>query len=169
MDKRLRSMPTDRVGIGREPVRFVFYCHAWPKDRGRAMINKKTGKPFIYKDPRNRAYELQINCESDAQYPFSKPLEGDLIVDMVFTLKDRVHGDKDNLEKAVLDGMEGVAYKNDKQVRGGSQQFIYFDELDDDEPKREKIEVTIRHRMSPKEMKAILDVVYEEDDLEPNF
>lgn len=45
-----------------------------------------------------------------------KRLEGRLGVDITFYFKDGRRPDIDNCIKAILDGMEGVVYKNDKII-----------------------------------------------------
>jgi Holliday junction resolvase RusA-like endonuclease len=42
--------------------------------------------------------------------------EGPIKVDLTFNYPDRRSVDVDNLIKAVLDGLEGVAYQNDSQI-----------------------------------------------------
>lgn len=47
------------------------------------------------------------------------PLSGPLYVDTAFYLKDSRRMDGDNLQKAVLDALNGIAYVDDSQVAQG--------------------------------------------------
>lgn len=95
-------------------------------------------RPRVYKGhgitpTRTKNYEAMIAAEWRAEYP--KPLEGDLRVWITFYMptpvswskakKERaergiirpsVRPDIDNLVKIILDGLNGVAFADDKQV-----------------------------------------------------
>ena len=45
-----------------------------------------------------------------------KSIEGSVGIEAVFYFKNRKTPDLDNCVKALLDGLEGIAYKNDRQV-----------------------------------------------------
>lgn len=45
-----------------------------------------------------------------------KPKEGEILVSMVFYFKDHKLPDIDNLAKAILDSLNGIAYQDDRQV-----------------------------------------------------
>lgn len=100
------------------------------------------------KSKTSREYELLIEQMTDIQHPLDRPLEGDLIATVSFYIKNRVHGDLDNLLKSILDGMQGVAFKNDKQIRGFNVHVYYFDEIPESE-RIERTEVILTHRRKP--------------------
>lgn len=49
------------------------------------------------------------------------PMDAEYRVSFHAYFKDRRHGDMDNIAKALLDGMEGIVYTNDKRVAGFGQ------------------------------------------------
>lgn len=95
-------------------------------------------RPRVYKGhgitpTRTKNYEAKVAAEWRANHP--KPLEGDIRVELVFYMpipiswskakKERaereiirpsVRPDIDNLVKIILDGLNGVAFMDDKQV-----------------------------------------------------
>lgn len=115
------------MGSGRPCMNLTIYGKPQPKER-----------PRVYKGhgitpTRTRNYEAKIAAEWRAKYP--KPLEGDVRVWITFymptpiswskTKKERaergiirpsVRPDIDNLVKIILDGLNGVAFMDDKQV-----------------------------------------------------
>jgi Holliday junction resolvase RusA-like endonuclease len=97
----------------------VIYAHTFlpvkplPKGRPRVVNGR------AYTPPETRAYEAKLRSML-AQWMDEDRLEippGDVRVDLVFALASGVHGDLDNLAKAVLDAAQGVAIANDKCVR----------------------------------------------------
>lgn len=108
-------------------MNLTIYGKPQPKERPR--VYKGHGITPI----RTRNYEAKVAAEWRANYP--KPLEGDLRVWITFymptpiswskTKKERaergiirpsVRPDIDNLVKIILDGLNGVAFADDKQV-----------------------------------------------------
>lgn len=141
------NIPTLEVGK-RQPIYYRFDMRPLPKERARAF--KQRGRMRTFTPQRTKEYELLIEQATSLQHPFEQPLEGDLIANVNFYFENRIHGDLDNCLKAILDGMQGVAFKNDKQIRGFNVHAFYFDELDEDE-RRERTEVIITHRKKPNE------------------
>jgi len=45
-----------------------------------------------------------------------QPLEGDIAIYIRVYVKNNVFPDIDNIAKAIMDGMQGIAYRNDRQV-----------------------------------------------------
>ena len=134
------TVPTINIGQPLEPIRYVFNLMPRPKDRPRSFV--AGGRVVNTTTPRTRWYENQIMQGASLQHPFAGPLEGDLWIIINFTLPTRVHGDLDNLAKSVLDGMQGVAFKNDKQIKALSL-AIFFDKKSTGQ-----IEVIIQHHNS---------------------
>lgn len=97
-----------------------------PHPKGRPRFFARGKFVSVYTDAKTKAYEDEVRrlciaaMDGDAQY------SGPLLVDMVFIMpcpkskaKARHHvsrPDVDNLAKAVLDGMNGVAYHDDAQI-----------------------------------------------------
>lgn len=121
-----------------KPITFVFRLAPVPKGRNRMGFTKKGGV-FMTRPTRTRNYESLI-CEATAmQYPYQEPLTCELVAYVNFYLKNRAHGDIDNLAKAILDGMQGVAFKNDKQIKGLHMELFFCNEETCGEPRTEVI------------------------------
>ena len=67
-----------------------------------------------YTDPRVKAWQSTVGYY--AELANVKPLTGSVKVSLSFLLKDRRRRDLDNLSKAILDSLNGIAYLDDKQV-----------------------------------------------------
>jgi crossover junction endodeoxyribonuclease RusA len=96
--------PCDRLVVAFElPIR--------PAPKGRPRF----AKGRTYTDARTVAYENAVGlaCRAEMTGP---PVSGDVEVWAVFEQRDGRRSDIDNLEKSLLDGMQGVAYVNDRQV-----------------------------------------------------
>lgn len=63
------------------------------------------------------------------------PLEGDVRV-LIDVYRPRKAGDLDNRLKAALDSIQGIAFKNDSQIKKISAELF-------DDPKRPRIEITV--------------------------
>ncbi len=78
----------------------------------------------------------------------------DLFCIMNFRFNEHVHGDIDNLAKSVLDGMQKVAFKNDKQILKLDTEIFF------DTEKPGCIEVILmRHRPRNWEDRLTLDTI----------
>lgn len=71
-----------------------------------------------------------------AQQEIDKPLDGDLILTLSFYIKNRNHGDIDNLIKQISDSLIGIAYQDDKQIKE-IHAYLWYD-------KNERTEVEIK-------------------------
>jgi crossover junction endodeoxyribonuclease RusA len=97
--------PCDRLVV-------AFELNQRPHPKGRPRF----GKTHAYTDPKTRLYEKAVRdacaeamCEAD-------PWTGDVELACVFEQRNAVAADLDNLVKAVSDGIEKVAFLNDRQV-----------------------------------------------------
>jgi len=104
-----------------------------PKERPRIS---KQGK--LYTPSKTKNYEALINKTAKLIIP--EPLTGHVRIDIkLYTW--RLAGDLDNYIKSILDGLAGVAYKNDLQVTALSAKRYISDiervEIDITEDKRE--------------------------------
>jgi len=68
-----------------------------------------------YTPPKTRAAEKVVREAYVAKYPTTK-LEGSLEVDVEFYMESWRRKDLDNMEKLVLDALNGVAYDDDSQI-----------------------------------------------------
>ena len=67
-----------------------------------------------YTDPRVTAWQEAIGWKAKAEGV--QLLTGNVKVNLLFLLKDRRRRDSDNLSKAVLDALNGIAWVDDTQV-----------------------------------------------------
>lgn len=58
----------------------------------------------------------QYQWEAKSQWK-GKPLEGDLIAEIKLYFKDKRRRDWDNWHKISMDALEGIAYKDDSQIK----------------------------------------------------
>lgn len=78
----------------------------------------------VVKSSKLKAYEQQVIQFFDSQDDEIIMIEGKLKLTVSFYLKGRRSIDLDNLLKALLDGLEGVLFENDKMVfQINSQKF----------------------------------------------
>lgn len=92
-------------------IRFVINdVQPLPKARARVVDG------HAYTPPKTKAYEKLV-----AQYAslsVQEPLSGDLYLSMQFYRRGKLRADVDNLSKAVMDALNGIAWHDDKQVIG---------------------------------------------------
>ncbi len=74
------------------------------------------GNGHGHTDPKVKAWQEHVNWRVREAVQGEPWLTGDVEVAMSFSLPDGRRKDLDNLSKAVLDGMNGVAFADDKQV-----------------------------------------------------
>lgn len=78
----------------------------------------RNGATYVPKE--TRAYEAKVGwCAKQAGV---RPIVGPVRLEMQFYVPDNRARDGDNLQKAVMDGLKGIAYTDDSQVKqwGGS-------------------------------------------------
>lgn len=119
-------------------LNFIFHLDPIPKGRARAGMTKNGGI-FSRTPTRTREYENLIRQATALQYPNSAPLTAELVCYLNFFVKNRAHGDIDNLAKAILDAMQGVAFANDKQIKGLHMEMYFCNEEDCGQPRTEVI------------------------------
>jgi len=91
--------------------------HPIPKQSFKASTH--TGKITGYTPERVKAWQNQVAMAA-IQAMFDSELDmyqDELQAEIVFLLPDKKRRDLDNLSKAVLDAMNGIVYKDDKQIQ----------------------------------------------------
>lgn len=78
------------------------------------VVEKRSGKTHGYADPRVVAWQDAIGYAANLRFP--EMLTDKLSVTLAFFLSNNKVVDLDNLSKAVLDGLKGIAFKDDCQV-----------------------------------------------------
>lgn len=74
------------------------------------------GARHTYTPKRTAAAEVRVVDAFEFAYPLGEPLSGELRVRLDFYKGNRRRTDIDNLQKLVLDALNGVAYVDDWQV-----------------------------------------------------
>jgi crossover junction endodeoxyribonuclease RusA len=96
-------------------------CREWrfaipgqPLPKGRPRVNTRTGR--AYTPPRTRDWERTVARYARAALGEHEPLGGDVALVLRFRRQTQRRADVDNLVKAALDGLNGIAYRDDKQI-----------------------------------------------------
>jgi crossover junction endodeoxyribonuclease RusA len=79
-----------------------------PKERPRF------GRGRVYTPEKTVAYERKVRFYAAAARV--RPIDGDVALTLAIYLPDRRRRDMDNIEKAIKDALNGVAYEDDSQV-----------------------------------------------------
>lgn len=115
MPRSASSIITIPVGAFEE-ARYIINTEARPKERNTSMVMKN--KRWTFQPEKTRFFEKTVVANAiAAQHSFPMPLEGALAMRLNIRFAQNRHGDFDNLEKALCDGMQKIAFKNDKQIK----------------------------------------------------
>jgi crossover junction endodeoxyribonuclease RusA len=99
------------------------------------------GKGHGHTDPKVKAWQETVKMLVREAVQGEPWLTGDVEVALSFALPDKRRKDLDNLSKAVLDGMNGIAFADDKQVT----RLVLEKHVDPDNP---GVHVQVRERLS---------------------
>lgn len=95
-------------------ITFTVHAIPTPKGRPRVVRNRHTGRVTTFTPERTTSYEAAVGLAARAAGV--KPMPGAVGVRLVFFVPDCRQVDIDNLEKAVLDGLNKIAWADDSQV-----------------------------------------------------
>lgn len=96
----------NQVIVLRYPFRLI--------SKSNEKVYGKHGKFFL--SAKFKDFEKKIKAETWAQ--FNEPmLKGDLSIEIHSCFVDRRHSDCPNLLKGVCDALQGIVYKNDRQIK----------------------------------------------------
>lgn len=85
------------------------------------MFNKQ-GRPFL--SSRFKAFAEIVKWQVKQQYK-QEPIIGDIKVEVVFVMKNRVHADLTNLPKGIFDSLNKLVWKDDRQIKECKLSVIY--------------------------------------------
>ena len=120
-------------------IEFSLSLEPAAKGRPKVMVNPKTGKPIVYTPKKTARFEAKVAAM--AQQYFPEPFRGAVGIRLKFLMPRpkrlmRVRDpdgevphvsrpDLDNLEKAIIDGLNGVAFLDDRQVYAKRSEKVY--------------------------------------------
>ncbi len=134
-------------------MRVSFTVKGQPVSKARPRVVRKGGRTWSYTPKKVKAWEKLV--EEEASKHFDEPFNGPVALSLSFFLKRpksrkkdnyvMTTPDLDNLEKAFLDGLNEVAYEDDKQVvvKNGVKRYIVTGE-----PRVEVIVSALRNQVS---------------------
>ncbi len=120
-------------------IRIVIPGRPVPKQRPRVAVRWRGWRmveAHAYTPRETREYEEQVRLAALAAG--ARPLEGDVALEVHVYVRGR-HGDWDNTGKVISDALNGVAYRDDRQVVDGRVIIHRVRRAED-----ERVEVTIR-------------------------
>lgn len=105
-------------------MRVSFTVYGQPVPKARARTVRKGGRTWSFTPKKVKAWENAV--KEEAEKHFEEPFNGPVALSMAFYMKRpksrkkdnyvMTTPDLDNLEKAFLDGLNEIAYEDDKQV-----------------------------------------------------
>lgn len=99
---------------------FAFTVEGEPVPKGRPRCTCQHGSPHVYTPEKTTQAEYDVGYAFKNAYPGHEPVECECsVLIMVVTDKDRSNrtsADADNYAKLVMDGLNGIAWVDDRQV-----------------------------------------------------
>lgn len=97
-------------------IRLVF--HGRPLSKDNEKVFNRAGRPFLSR--KFRDYENYIKGQAKSQLAAicgpNLPISGDVHIRLTFYFKNNVRPDLTNLPKSVCDALNGVLWKDDRQI-----------------------------------------------------
>jgi crossover junction endodeoxyribonuclease RusA len=114
-------------------MRYKIVIPGRPVPKGRPRFSKG----HAYTPEKTRMYEELVGWK--AKQVIKSPLRKNIAVYITIYASSKIQGDLDNYAKSILDGMNGVAYIDDKQICSLSIQRI--------SDKEERVEIEIEEML----------------------
>ena len=104
-------------------ITLKFDVHAISKDNEK--FTNKQGIPFT--STKFKDFERDLKFLANAQLPldFKRFETEDLCVSLTYTFKNKKHCDTFNLPKSTCDAMNGILWKDDRQIKSGAIDINY--------------------------------------------
>lgn len=108
--------------------RAIFFIDGIPIPKGRPRATARGAYTILYTPTATKEYEAHVAEVATKHIPKTGMIMGPIAISLTFYLKPPkkyakkmgtphvTRPDVDNLAKAILDGLEGILYKNDAQV-----------------------------------------------------
>ena len=93
----------------KEPIKIIIPGRPVPKGRPRFGRNGQ-----VYTPKKTREYEELVGWYT--KQCMTEPLKGNVMLHIKTYVKKNIFPDLDNIAKAIMDGLNGIAYKDDRQV-----------------------------------------------------
>lgn len=125
-------------------MRRVFSIPGAPVGKARPRVTTQGGHPHAYTPPKTASYERLVRETYKLSFPGQKPLEGplELVLRAYMPIPESwpqskkakalsemiqptVKPDIDNIVKSVMDGLNGTAYEDDKQIMFVQAKKVY--------------------------------------------
>ncbi len=87
--------------------------------RAKQSFRVGAGRRGGYQSARVKGWQAEVGWEGQKAMRTAtrEPLQGDVSVSLSFNMSKNARVDLDNLSKAVLDGLNGICFVDDRQVR----------------------------------------------------
>lgn len=95
------------------PTVYEFNFPGRPMSKDNEKIFNRQGRVFTSK--KFKDYENYLRLSAKSQF-MEKPIDGPISLRLTFYFKNKVRPDLTNLPKSVCDAMNGVVWKDDKQI-----------------------------------------------------
>lgn len=107
-----------------------------PVPKQRPALSQRGRKAYLYTPERTRTYEGTVNLLARQQK--AKRHTGPVAVSLTLYLTKGKRGDVDNYCKSILDGLNGVAYEDDRQITRLDAKVRHC------RPKEQRVEIVIQ-------------------------
>jgi len=100
------------------PIEFTVQGNPIPKGRPRVVLRQRPDgyRGHAFTPPQTKAWERVVGWKARSVMDGREPLAGEIAVMLEFYRVNAVACDLDNLAKAVMDALNGICYRDDRQI-----------------------------------------------------